>query len=46
MEIPIDLLLELKKSLPKFVWNSKEPRVAETVLNNRQGTSHARCQDI
>ena len=35
-KISLELLMELENnSLPKFVWNHKEPKVSETALNSR-----------
>jgi hypothetical protein len=38
--IPINLLtwffIDLKRAIPKFIWNNKKPRIVKTILNNKR----------
>jgi len=35
-KIPIQFLIELDRTICKFIWNNKKPRIAKAILNNKR----------
>jgi len=36
IKIPIQFFIELDRTICKFIWNNKKPRIAKSVLNNKK----------
>jgi len=35
-KIPTQFFIELERSICKFIWNNKKPRIVKTLLNNKR----------
>jgi hypothetical protein len=36
IKIPNQFLIELERTICKFIWNNKKPRIMKTILNNKR----------
>lgn len=39
IKIPLAFLAELEKTILKFIWNQKRPKLAKAILGNKQEAS-------
>jgi hypothetical protein len=46
MKIPSQLFTELERAICKFIWNSKQPRRAKSVLNNKISSGGITIPDL
>jgi len=36
IKIPIQIFIELDRTICRFTWNNKKPKIAKTILNNKR----------
>jgi len=46
IKIPIQFFIELERTICKFIWNNKTPRIAEIILNNKRISGEITITDL
>ena len=46
INIPTQLLTTLERTIYKFFWNDKKPRIAKTILNNKRTSGGITMPDL
>jgi len=46
IKIPTQFFIDLERAVFKFIWNSKIPRIAKTVLNNNRTFGRITISDL
>ena len=44
--IPTQFFTELERTICKFIWNNKNPRIAKTLLNNKRTSCESTMPDL
>jgi hypothetical protein len=46
IKIPTQFFNELERAISKFIWNSKEPRIAKTLLKDKRTSGRITMPDL
>jgi hypothetical protein len=46
IKIPNQFFIELERTIYKFIWNNKKPRIAKTILNNKRISEGITTSDL
>jgi hypothetical protein len=46
IKIPTQLFIELERSIWKFIWNNRKPRISKTILNNKRTSGGITILDL